>query len=351
MDRDIRLDALRLIGLFGIILAHVSPPNIVMQLRTFDVPLMVIVSGVAFSVSYNGKYGLMDYYKHRLARLLAPTWLFLSLFFLYFGVVDFITRGDYVSLDLIINSFLLLNCGGIGYVWIIRVFVLVAIGAPIVYYANNRIRNTFFYFILILIFFIFYFQISNFLILHYNDREGFVYIFISEYILYFIPYSLLFSIGLRLPILSTKGSIVFFLFLLVSFFFICINNGDNAFSKISEFKYPPQILWTIYGTMISIFLYIFVSKISLNSIFHKLICFLSESSLWIYLWHIFLLKNWGCGISHIPVWAKYYFLKFFIILTLASIITYLQKKVIHSILKRYEFNNFLRKIISVGFLK
>jgi Acyltransferase family len=352
IDRDISLDILRLIGLMGIVLAHVSPPNFIMQIRTFDVPLMVIVSGIAFSISYKRGYSLMNYYKHRLERLLTPTWFFLSFYFLYFGMADFITKGQYVSVDYITNTFFLFNDGGIGYVWIIRVFILVAIGAPMVYYCNNRIRNTFVYFFLIVILFIIYFQIVDFLISNsLNEKDGIINIFISEYILYLIPYSLLFSIGLRAPKLSIKDLILCLVFLLVSFLSICIINGDNVFLTINDFKYPPQLLWTIYGTMVSIFLYIFVSRINSISYFQKPIRFLSESSLWIYLWHIFLLKNWDYGISHIPGWAKHFFVKFFIILTLASIITYLQKKTIQVILEKYNFHNFLKRIISIGFLK
>lgn len=40
------IDFLKLVGLFCIILAHVGPPAVVMQLRNFDVPLMVILSGM-----------------------------------------------------------------------------------------------------------------------------------------------------------------------------------------------------------------------------------------------------------------------------------------------------------------
>ena len=45
------IDFLKLLGLFCIILAHVNPPAIIMQIRNFDVPLMVILSGFLASKS------------------------------------------------------------------------------------------------------------------------------------------------------------------------------------------------------------------------------------------------------------------------------------------------------------
>ena len=45
------IDFLKTLGLFCIILAHVNAPGFVMQLRNFDVPLMVILSGMLAATS------------------------------------------------------------------------------------------------------------------------------------------------------------------------------------------------------------------------------------------------------------------------------------------------------------
>lgn len=50
-DRDESLDILRSIAFIGLIIAHVNPPVFLMQLRNFDVPMMVFISGVAFAMS------------------------------------------------------------------------------------------------------------------------------------------------------------------------------------------------------------------------------------------------------------------------------------------------------------
>lgn len=46
------IDFLKALGLTGIIIAHVAPPNWLMWLRSFDVPLMVIISSILAQRSY-----------------------------------------------------------------------------------------------------------------------------------------------------------------------------------------------------------------------------------------------------------------------------------------------------------
>lgn len=49
--RDKRIDILRGVAILFIILAHISPPNNLLQLRTFDVPLITMLLGMSFSLS------------------------------------------------------------------------------------------------------------------------------------------------------------------------------------------------------------------------------------------------------------------------------------------------------------
>lgn len=47
--RDPAVDLLRFIGISMIFLAHIGPPAALFQLRSFDVPLMIFVSGLSYS--------------------------------------------------------------------------------------------------------------------------------------------------------------------------------------------------------------------------------------------------------------------------------------------------------------
>ena len=130
--RDEKIDLLRFIGLAMIILAHVGSPTIILQLRNFDVPLMVLVSGASFALAYrNEPYA--SYVWKRIKRLLFPTWIFLTAYFSIMFATGFPMALP--DLNKIAESYLLLS--GIGYVWIIRVFLLVALVSPLILKFNN----------------------------------------------------------------------------------------------------------------------------------------------------------------------------------------------------------------------
>ena len=48
-ERDFSIDFLRCIGLIGIMLSHSVCPSLLMNLRSFDVPLMVFLSAVCLA--------------------------------------------------------------------------------------------------------------------------------------------------------------------------------------------------------------------------------------------------------------------------------------------------------------
>ena len=142
-DRIIFIDYLKIIGLFCIILAHVCTNQYILQIRNFDVPLMVVISGFlaidSYKRSIENDQSIFNYYWKRISRLLIPTWMFLSLYFLLVFLLVFITKGNYpYSFSTILRSFLLLD--GIGYVWIIRVYLICALLTPLFFYFNNKIK-------------------------------------------------------------------------------------------------------------------------------------------------------------------------------------------------------------------
>jgi len=139
-ERDIRYDLLRCIALLCIILAHVDPPKWLFQLRNFDVPLMVVLSGAVFALSPSAatlSYG--QYVKKRVLRLAVPVWIFYIIYFaasilvsVLFHIALPFTRSD------VIGEFLF---GGDGYSWIIGVFLMVALVAPFLWRARRDIGN------------------------------------------------------------------------------------------------------------------------------------------------------------------------------------------------------------------
>lgn len=49
--RDLKIDILRTIGILLVILAHVKLPELVRSIRSFDVVMLVFISGMSFAYS------------------------------------------------------------------------------------------------------------------------------------------------------------------------------------------------------------------------------------------------------------------------------------------------------------
>lgn len=139
-ERDIQIDIMRALGLVLIVLAHVSPPGIIFNLRVFDVPMMVFVSGMSFLASGKTNINVKDYVISRTRRMVVPLWFFLTLLFLivYFFKIDALT--NMLTPKKILYSYLMYS--GICYVWIIRIFLIIALLAPFYSFLARKMNNT-----------------------------------------------------------------------------------------------------------------------------------------------------------------------------------------------------------------
>lgn len=122
--RNRSIDLLRFIALTGIIIAHIDPPSFWMQLRGFDVPLMVFLSGVSYRISGGNKQNYWSYAVKRFKRLILPVWVFLTIYFTLYGVM----RGEQFPAKIILSYYSLMTPW---FVWIIRVFFVIALVSPL----------------------------------------------------------------------------------------------------------------------------------------------------------------------------------------------------------------------------
>lgn len=305
---DFRFDILKSIALVCIILAHVSPPRLVFFVRNFDVPLMVLISGAVFFHSAAlTKIPYGSYLKKRILRLVKPTWLFLSFMFLsIFFAFRFFGKMYPFSAQTIVDSFFFRggNDGGIGYVWIIKVFLLNAIIAHVLLKLFNTTKNLKRFLTLI---FLIYVSYELLYFIYANNTSIFVKFFLKDYIFNLLPYGCLFGLGICLP--SMKRIQVFYLIIIFLFIFLtCFIslNYDKIFHHFGHFvitqshKDPPRIYYLSYALFVSLgcywSLYSFEFK---RTFFKKIINFLSKFSLQIYLCHIYLI--FWCKQSYIYV--------------------------------------------------
>lgn len=271
-----------------VIFAHVGPPKILFQSRNFDVPLLVIVSGMAFHLSHNC-VSYSAYVWKRIKRLIFPTWIFLTFYFLILFVSG--SNSSDLTFKTIAGSYLLLQ--GIGYVWIIRVFFLVALVAPLISSADKMIKSNMLYLIMLLLLFGIY-EVCRYYLTPYMQNGFFK--FLSQQFFYLFPYSLIFAFGVRISKLAvtTKSflGVVFFVVFFGSALFFYFQMGH--FVSTQYYKYPPSAYYLLYALFVSIFLDLASQKmwavIRTKTQIKNVILFISQNSIWIYLLHIPFVK-------------------------------------------------------------
>lgn len=123
------LDFMKCIGLMCVIIAHVGSPDWLFMLRNFDVPMMVVISSILGQKSFQ-KYrslgsGSIRFCVERAKRLVYPTWIFLVIFFALMVVT-----GNVFDVAYYLYSFALTRYG-IGYVWIILIYLYSALMIPV----------------------------------------------------------------------------------------------------------------------------------------------------------------------------------------------------------------------------
>lgn len=265
--RDLSIDLLRTIGILLIILAHVDAPFIIKQIRIFDVVLLVVISGYV----YKEPKDYIKYIYKRVERLILPTWLFLTIFFLGLFLVEKMLKIEVGGLnrDTIISSYTF--WWGIGFVWIIRIYLGVAVLGPIVLkklsFAN--------------------------IILYYIILEAFIVIILKEYnnrtlnrAIELLPYILVFCYGnlLKQKLIPIKRVTYFIGIFILLFIFRKVS------IDIGEFKYPPRLIYIWYGLFISNILFLMkdkLIKIILNFKYLKnFVEYIGKSTMWLYLIHI-----------------------------------------------------------------
>jgi len=325
--RDPRLDILRGIGLLCIILSHVGPPGFIFQLRNFDVPLMVLVSGASFSLSraQDEKYG--PYLFSRFNRLVVPTWVFLTFFFGVTLLASLAAKRPFpFSAEKVLSSFALL--GGIGYVWVIRVFFLVALIAPLAKTILSSNRLTLFWLFVGLCYMIYEFAVHYF---PWSNMEWLDVIF-KEFVFCAVPYGLVMAIGMTMHQLNIQRRFIYAAILLLMF--ACIAGWfhivTGGFVPTQRYKYPPTFYYLSYAVGVSLAVSGIVELLHIDSIFlGRLLAWIGKRSMWTYLWHIFILYLLGW------IHLNSNFIILFLLVSMAALsIVVIQEKTLKAVLSK-----------------
>jgi peptidoglycan/LPS O-acetylase OafA/YrhL len=314
--RNSQIDLLRFIGLSMIILAHVYPPAIVFQIRNFDVPLMIIVAGMSFSLVFRGEaYG--SYIWRRVKRLLFPVWIFLTVY--YLAVWSLGLPWELLDFGAVVSSYLLFD--GIGFVWIIRVFLIIALLAPYIHTINKAVSNDAVYILALIAFFSAY-ELLRYIVcpdLIEKPETDLNAIFLSIF-----PYTGLFALGLRLKNISRLHTFQILFLSFAAFMFLAFSHyfATGNFVPTQAYKYPPSMYYLSYAIFMSVLLWCVSgplwNMVANRRITRNLASFIAQHTIWIYLWHIPLLY----------IFDMNYGLKFILVFSIAIAIVYMQRSLI-----------------------
>lgn len=329
VGRDRKIDIMRFIATIGIIIAHVNAPSIFMQLRNFDVPLMALLMGMSYYLSSKNKsVDYLEYVKKRFKVLVIPTWKFLTMFFvLVFLASRLLDMGSVFSWSQIIRSYALLD--GIGYVWVIRVFLTVALLNPIILKFSNQTERNYKYFSVLGVIYVSYLALTIL-----NGRfDGRLSLLFGELILNSIGYGIVAAVGVRFNKLTKKNMLV----AIVASFTIYIGLGFvNGFALTNIAKYPPTTYYLSYAFGCIFLIYLLLKNKYVFKLFdNKLVYFVSENSLWFYLWHIIPVYSLYLLEAFIPVFANSFIVRGIYVFIVALIFTLIQNKVKKIIKKRH----------------
>ena len=272
------IDALRFIGILCIILAHVlGPGSLLFQLRSFDVPLMVFVSGLANARKVTPNYG--RYLVHRTLRLLMPVWLFYSLYFAVLWVLSLVSASfSFPTWNEIARTYLCLE----GYGWIIRVFLLLMLVSPLLVRLEQRLTHPLAYLALIAG----CLGLSAVLTPLLNGESFLVKDIWEGCVLFLVGYAPAYLAGLRMRYASRAEQALYAaVFTLASLAYFL---RPGVVFDLETYKWPPQIPFMLYGMAVSSLLWL-CRPIPDALAKNRPAVFIGQNTIWIYLWHVMAL--------------------------------------------------------------
>lgn len=274
--RDTKIDLLRFIGVALVILCHVAPPQAIGALRSFDVPLLVMISGVSFAMSYKelpyGKYVIK-----RFKRLVLPVWVFLALYIPAEDLMRFVLGKELIPTSQVLGSFALIE--GISYIWIFRVYFLMALISPLLLKVSEKLGTARLLALLAVIYPL-YELLTGFVM----QQTSLVFEAFELVVIYAIGYGFICAIGIVLRKLTRAQYIaVSAVCAALTVIMLCV----DGVSVDSIVKFPPRTLYIAGGLLVSLLLWrLFDLRLFDGVKNSRIVRWVSENSMWLYLWHI-----------------------------------------------------------------
>lgn len=331
-ERSPSIDFLRFFGAIVVMLAHTDPPAWLFQLRNFGTPLLIVVAALSAAVVYRDRPPrAWEFLKRRTLKLTVSPWVFLSIFFgVAFAYSAFRGNPFPYSADMVFSSFTFSS--GIGYVWIFKVYLIIALLTPGLLRYKTAVKNQRTYFLILLASYVAC-ELLTVLIHRVVHAPTLLNLF-DDTLLTVVPYAILFAYGLQLGELAewqiattSLGSLLVFVAMSALKF-----RAEGHFVPTQLFKYPPTLYYLSYAFFCLNALYLFAKSAVVARVPARPVAWLSRNLLWIYLWHIMGISVWGMllGPPHGRLGMTLLMLLF--VIGFAVSVTWLQKRVVARLL-------------------
>ena len=270
-ERDASIDILRFIAIVGIIIAHSAPNLFFTQIRGFDVVLMVFLSAVCTKGFEKKNFNYSFYLYKRCIRLILPVWIFLVFYYVGIYLFYYLPSPSDILSSFIFTSDL--------YVWIIRILVILAMLAPVIWKYTNKFSP---HMIMIILFI--GFALSEYLF-NLCSSKLFDMIFMT------VPYCMVYILGMTINRFNRKQKLILAGCFFTSSIILAIYYGNKSgeFVPTSDYKYPPQFYYMSYALAVALFMWTYRKQI--ESFMHKINLlyftkYVGRHTYWLYLWHI-----------------------------------------------------------------
>lgn len=330
-DRNLSFDLLRAIGLLCIILAHVNPPTLLFQIRTFDVVMMVCISTLCYT-EYSKPKPYLIYLQDRFKRLLLPAWEYIILLGIIFGCISLLTgtQTPYPIKRLLIGC---VSLSSVGYLWIIRVFLYNAFINPFIIKLR---KDDWRVFALVSVLYVAYSVTRDYCM---KSSIPYFSTLAEASFLDFWSYGLIAVIAWMLYHLTIKDLFIS-LVSIVSMLSVVIYI-DGSFIP-NDFKYPPALQYILWGLTVVCFSFLMTRIFTIKRL-PAFIVFLSKNSMWIYFWHLIPVNfikyySYLCSKFIVNTW----YLKYILIVVFAVTMVYVQNMLIYKtrkIIDNAKFNH------------
>jgi hypothetical protein len=223
---------------------------------------------------------------------------------------------------------------GMGYIWIFKVFALMAFVTPLAVYINKNIKSEFLYLVILIAIALVQHGILYLeaILKPYSPEMAF---FIENYISYVFGYLPFLMLGIRFKGIERHSRewnfwlVTALAALIIGAVSYVLIYGVSI--DLSGYKYPPQHFYIVYGAVASIFLYN-CTRLLQNLSKRDMVVFIGQNTNWIYLWHI----------PFVPICLLFinsWIIRFLVVSLLAITIYSLQYKIVtkanSSFLRRY----------------